>query len=253
MMQQENMPDLRSYIETGDAITKSILDSESSLYKGIETYYDFFRQELIKAEAFTSPLATLVFMNACLIFASSVRMALTGHAAATAPLFRTALEAACYGYLMNHSQDAERIWSNRHQSKEAEKKCRDYFSKAISKVAETVANTDKDARFKEWLTEGYQATIDWGAHPNPRSIFSYLDFHDRDDDYVQLNLTGLHGPDSPQMHRHLIGCMDYGLLIAVIIAKSVKKPTEELSEKLHALNALKESLLMEYFEAEPLQ
>ncbi len=253
-MQLTPMPDLRSYIETGDAITKGVIDSESSLYKGVETYYDFFRNELLSAGSFSSPIATLVFMNTCLLFASSIRMTLTGHAGATAPLFRTTLESACYAYLINQSTEAEHIWSNRHKDAESLRACRKYYGDAINKVSNSVFASDNDANFKQWLSDAYQAAIDFGAHPNPRSVFNHIDYYDRDDQYVQVDLIGLHHSESYQMHRHLIACLDYGLLIAVIIAKSLENPTDDLSKKLHALNELKEQLVQEYFiEDEALQ
>lgn len=246
------MPDLRSYIDTGDAFTKAVIDSESSLYKGVETYFDFFRNELLASGSLSSPIATLVFMNAYLLFASSVRMTLTGHAAATAPLFRAALESACYAYIMNQSKEAESCWSNRHQNSESLRACRQYFGDAVTKVGNAVAESDQDNHFKQWLSDGYQAAIDFGAHPNPRSVFNHINFYDRDDQYVQVELIGLHHPESHQMQRHLIACLDYGLLIAVISAKSLENPKEGLSQKIHDLNDLKENLTKEYFiEEEP--
>jgi hypothetical protein len=62
-------------------------------------------------------------------------MALSGHAAATFPLFRTAMEAACYAYLMKDNEDLEKVWLDRHTSPEALKKSRKAFTSAVKEAA----------------------------------------------------------------------------------------------------------------------
>ena len=87
------------YIDHGNETTQEILESGSSLVAAIEKFYAFFRDDLWVGDVEMSPTQAFLSMNAFLLYMSAIRMALTGHQAATFPLFRTALESACYAFL----------------------------------------------------------------------------------------------------------------------------------------------------------
>lgn len=239
------IPDLLTYISQGNETTKSLIDSKSDLYEGVKTFYDFFANDFLTKEELDSPIAAFLAMNAFMLYTSSIRMTLTGHVAATPPLFRTALESACYAYLIQKDPVAESIWLSRHRDENALVDCRRYFTSAVKKVAQGIA---VDSPHHEgWINDGYQATIDFGAHPNPLSVIGHLNTVDREDELQEITLIGLYSSESFEIKHHLMGCLDYGLLIAIIITHSLKQPSADLSRKLFELNELKEKLTEEHF------
>lgn len=241
----QTIPDLLTYISVGNETTHSVTHSKCSLYKGVETYYDFFRNEFLPTEQLGTPVAAFLTLNAFMLYTSSIRMTLTGHVAAVPPLFRTALESACYSFLIKKDPKAESIWLSRHKDEASLVACRKYFGNAVKKVASLIGEYSPSN--EKWINEGYQTTIDFGAHPNPKSILEHLSTTDRDDNFYQVDLTGLYGAESFELKHHLIGCLDFGLLIAIIITHSIENPSKPLQDKLQELNDLKESLTTEHF------
>ena len=74
---------------------------------------------------------------------------------------------------------------------------------------------------------------------------------DRPDGYISISLASIYGPTSHETSRALLECLDYGLLIAVILTSCLEDPSNETLIDLNALNELKESLTEELFPAAP--
>ncbi len=106
----------RDYIGSGDQTANELLESGSPLVAAMEEFYAFFRDDLWADDQEISPNQAFLSTNAFMIYLSAVRVAMTGHEAAIFPLFRTALESACYAFLMSKDESLQEIWSNRHQS-----------------------------------------------------------------------------------------------------------------------------------------
>jgi hypothetical protein len=239
---------LRDYIAAGNETTNQVLQSGSSFVSALEEFDDFFTKHLWAADDIEmSPTQAFLSMHAFMIHLSAVRMALSGHAAATFPLFRTAVESACYAYVISEDDALERIWSDRHKSDEALRKCRKHFTPAVSEAARSIEATQPEKGFAAWLNECYQSAIDFGAHPNPRSIYHHVQIPDRTGDLQPVNLIGLYGANSFETKRSLMACLDYALILAAVLAHGLKSPPEDISEKLSQLNELKERLTKEHF------
>ena len=93
--------------------------------------------------------------------------------------------------------------------------------------------------------------IDFGAHPNPiRSVLQHLDFAVEDDSKLKrLSLIGLYAPDSFEMQRTLVACLDYGLATAIVLARSLPNASSDVEKGLFRLNETKESLTAKLFES----
>ena len=70
---------------------------------------------------------------------------------------------------------------------------------------------------------------------------------DRPDGYISISLASIYGPTSHETSRTLMACLDYGLLIAVILTSCLEHPPNETLLELNELNGLKESLTEELF------
>lgn len=67
----------------------------------------------------------------------------------------------------------------------------------------------------------YDAAIDFGAHPNRRSILGHLESGDVDEQYFGVTLTGVYGRDHWYVNRELLACVETGRAIAFLFAMSI--------------------------------
>ena len=229
---------------------KELLESESPLVAALRTYHDFSVEHAFSEQERNSPVQCLLGMHAFMIYLGSLRVAFSGHAAAAFPLFRTALESACYAFLIGEREELESVWLSRNSSAKALKSCRKAFTSAVKDAAVEIQKKSWVAeRTEEWINELYGAAIDFGAHPNPKSVWPYVDVNeDRDDGYVAVSLTSLYGAKAHATSRCLVACLDYGLLVAVILASCDDDPSEEALLAINEMNELKERLVRECFE-----
>lgn len=129
------------YIRAGNETSEQLLSGSDDFVQAIRRYHDFFAKVLWAEKQELGAFAALLSVNAFMIYLSAVRMALTGHVAATFPLFRTALESACYAYLMSKDSDLETVWINRNNGNDAQKACRRAFQSAVLDTAAKLNST----------------------------------------------------------------------------------------------------------------
>lgn len=227
------------YIASGDATTKALLQADSDLVKAIRTTHDFFAKELWAQGGGMSPIAMMAAMNAFMLYLAGVRVAMTGHAAAIFPLLRTALESACYAFLMSRNPDLERVWLDRHRDKAGLAACRKSFTSAVKDTAKGINAIQADSG--DIVLQAYEAAIDFGGHPNVRSVFGHVSVNDPGGDEYHVNLAGLYGPEAREISQALVACLDFGQAIAIVLLRSLKDPTEDQGRALDALNDGKEA------------
>jgi hypothetical protein len=238
---------LDEYISTGNAITAELQASGSPLMDALKEFFDFFRKDLWSDNAGMSVNQSLLSLHAFLIYTSAVRMTLTGHVAATFPLFRTALEAACYAFLMGQDRSLEDIWAKRHASEQSARLCRKKFTSAVRDAARIIEKAGGGQGHGAWIEDCYQSSIDFGAHPNPRSVYPHVRAPVDEGEFYATGLTGLHAADSFEVSRSLMACLDYGLVLGVVLAHGLSEPAQAISKRLFELNELKERLTVEHF------
>lgn len=176
-----------------------------------------FQEEIFGCDFDASPTAGLLVMNAYTMLLSAVRQALSGHVVSTFPIARTALESACYAFLIARDETKADIWFSRHDSKSAHKDCRDAFT-----VAKAVKELKAiDPVIAEYVQAHYDASIDFGAHPNRKSVIDHLeDFGPIGEDLHGFELTGVYGRNSWHVNLALLVCVEVGQAIAFLIAAS---------------------------------
>lgn len=230
---------LESYIAAGDENTRDLLAGNAPTIAALKQFDAFFRDGLWREPVLSNPLAFLLFTNAYMLFLSGGRMALTGHAAAIYPLLRTALESACYGFLIERKPDLADVWTQRHQSKAQYDACRNAFTVARANKLIRSASIDIGN-----LVEGiYDAAIDFGGHPNIKGVIQHVSMdEERDDGMVAVNLAGLHGTGGIETTRGLMACLDFGLAIAAVIILAPDAPSATLVATLQELNDLKNTV-----------
>ncbi len=178
-----------------------------------------FHEEIFDHEFDVPPTASLLAMNAYIMLLNAVRQALSGHTVSVFPVIRTALESACYAYLIAHDEAMENIWLDRHTSESARQRCRNMFN------AKKAANTLKAVSLEmaEYVMALYEASIDFGAHPNRKAVLNHLaEIGDLGAGFHGFELTGVYGKNSWHVNYALLVCTEYGQAIAFLIAASAE-------------------------------
>ena len=106
---------LDDYINCGDETTRKLLEADGPLIQALKKYLDFFANTLWADTNALSPIPAVLSTNAFILFLSGIRTAMTGHASAIFPILRTALESACYAFVMVQDSSTEQIWIDRHK------------------------------------------------------------------------------------------------------------------------------------------
>ncbi|HBP5358172.1 MULTISPECIES: hypothetical protein [Pseudomonas aeruginosa group] len=185
----------------------------------VEQMDQIFQREIFAPNFEADPTACLLAMNAYTMLLSAVRQALSGHLVSTYPIARTALESACYGFLIARDDAKADIWLHRHDSEKALRSCRVTF---------TVAKTVKELRsispeMAEYVQAHYDASIDFGAHPNRKSVFDHLEYAGpAEDEMYGFELTGVYGRNSWHVNLGLLVCVEVGQAIAFLVAASAE-------------------------------
>jgi hypothetical protein len=227
---------LLAYIRAGDETTLALLENRTPLVEGLLRYDGFFCKGLWEPEALT-PLASLLFAHAHMMFMAGARLALSGHSASIFSPLRTALEAACYGLIVERSPGLAETWFHRNRGARELKAARDAFT-----VKTALAHLTAHESIRLLVEELYEASIDWGAHPNLRGLAGHLRFNDeRSDGTLEVTLTALYGPGW-QVSRSLVACLDFGLAIAAVIILAPSDTDPGLMNELRKLSDLKNEL-----------
>lgn len=233
--------DWRSYIRNGDETTAELLSGNSPVIATLDAFDGFFRKRLWTGEDDLSPSQMLLALHSYMVLLAGVRLALTGHAAATFPLFRTALEAACYALLMKTDKEYETAWLERDQSPAKTKACRVMFTSAVRDAARYLNLAQ--AGYGNPILQSYQAAIDFGAHPNPRSILAHVGEPEDAGQFWKFTLTGLHHSESYQVVHSLVAALDYMQIVAIILVRLRGTPRTDVLDALNTLNDQKEQLV----------
>ncbi|EHN8936943.1 TPA: hypothetical protein ACVS3C_001238 [Enterobacter hormaechei] len=179
-----------------------------------------FQKEIFDNEFDVSPITGFLAMNSYSMLLSAVGQALSGHLVAVFPIVRTALESACYAYLIAHNEAMEQIWLNRHKTESALHKCRKMFS--VKKASNELKSISPE--MAEYVMANYEAAIDFGAHPNNKAIFNHLtDMGEVDERFHGFQLTGVYGRNSWHVNYALLICTEVGQAIAFLLAACADK------------------------------
>lgn len=224
---------LDDYVRDGDANTGALLAGHHPLMPLVREYYDFFATRLWSDGQRVADVPMFLSTNAFMIWTSGVRMAMSGHETAVYPLFRTALESACYALLITMKPELEVAWSDRDKGDAERKASRNAFSGAVAEVVKHLnGKQDGLGSFVESL---YETSIDYGAHPNTRAIRNHVQVTPPTDERRRFDQGSIYPGDSFQVFRALLSTLEYGRGIALVLAYCLPVMTRTVAEPLRAL------------------
>lgn len=230
------------YINAGEETVAELMAENGPLVRALRHFHDFYAKILWSEGGDLAPIVVTLTLNAFTTFLAGTRIAMTGHANVIFPTLRTALEYACYAFLIADDPSLGQVWIERHKDDAGRKASRAAFGQAVA-VTATKLNTIQ-ATSGDWIRAAYDAAIDFGGHPNPRGVFRHMQIaDDQGDDFHRVNITSLYAFNHFETSRALIGCLDFGLIIAVVIARCRKTYTASVERGLWEMNELKEQVV----------
>lgn len=224
---------LADYIERGNANTARLLVGDHPLMGLVAAYYDFFATSLWADGQPIARVPMFLSQNAFMLWTSGVRMAMSGHEAAVYSLFRTGLESACYALLVSRKPELAAIWSDRDKGEAERKACRKAFTPAVSGVAKYLGA--KEMWLGDFISQCYETSIDFGAHPNSRGVMNQVQVTPPTADEERFDVGSIYPGDSVQVYRALCAAIDFGRAIAIILAYGLPVMSKGVVEALYAL------------------
>jgi hypothetical protein len=116
------------------------------------------------------PLVALLLLRTHAAFRAASLVAMTGMPTEVYPLIRSVLEHAGYALLMHQNTGHGETWLRRHDGLDEKKAVRKAFTP--TEIKELLGNLDKG--LQKVFDELYEYSIDFGGHPNERSLTSNL-------------------------------------------------------------------------------
>jgi hypothetical protein len=121
-------------------------------------------------------------------FLAAAQLAASGQLPPCYMVARGCVEDAIYAFFLFHHAELKTVWSERQDSPEAKKKVRQEFT--IGRMRKLLA--EKNTALAEQFSIIYDATIDFGAHPNSLGAYSHLiELESGDFEWQYVNTTGI--------------------------------------------------------------
>lgn len=248
-MKFETTPFFESYFKLAEASTQVALTSHNDAMRILEQIHTIFVTELPLISDDWRPSQGLLNISALMTWLTSIRVATTGHSASTFPLFRSSLESACYAYNIWANPKLEQVWLDRNKDDKALRTSRRAFTSAVKDTAKhLVKRSFVWTGTEDWINTAYDHAIDFGAHPNPKSILPGLSVDDqRNDEMVGVKLAGVYSGDSLESERLLIAAIDYGQLMLLVAGCGTERPNQKIFDSLNLINDNKEKYVADRF------
>lgn len=154
--------------------------------------------------------ASILLLNAHASVRAAIRLALSGQLLPVFMTLRGSIESALYANGMAADPAIADVWLHRDQNAQARQACRDVFT--VGGMLRAVAQR-QDQQFADLVREIYDASIDFGAHPNSRSLLASTHIEELPTGDAALNFAYLHGSGSFEVRQSLLACAETGLVV----------------------------------------
>lgn len=165
--------------------------------------------------------ASILLLNAHASLRAAIRLALSGQLLPVFMTLRGSIESALYANAMVVNPELQGIWLNRDRDNSARQTCRDEFT--AGKMFRYLSQA-QDREFSNRLREIYDSTIDFGAHPNNRSMITSTRIEALATGEHALNFAYIHGAGSFELRQSLVACAEIGLAVFFVALICFEKP-----------------------------
>lgn len=203
--------DIYAYLKAAEAAERDSLEEHKGFLAFAGELDRNFRT-LVTGQAYCShPAIGLLGMNAHASYLAALSTALRGQSPPTFMVIRGCIESAAYAFLIGDQQSDGDVWFRREQDPHAVK-ARFTVNRAAQKLMLV------DPNLSELLRSTYEWAIEFGAHPNKRSILDHLREGDPHPDGHQFSLTYIHGSDSLAVLRCIAACIENGCVATALLS-----------------------------------
>lgn len=154
--------------------------------------------------------ASILLVNAHASLRAAMGLAFSGQLLPVFMALRGSIESALYANAMVQNPELQEVWLNRDRSENGRQICRNEFTAGKMFISLTQA---QDREFSDRLREAYDATIDFGAHPNNRLLLSSTHIETLGTGEQALKFAYLHGGGSFELRQSLVACAEIGLTV----------------------------------------
>jgi hypothetical protein len=181
-----------------------ILDELDALFRG-----------LVTEKSHSKHIAgSLLAMNSHAAFLAAVGSALRGQSPPTFMILRGCIESALYAFLVAMDKADGEAWFKRSQDPETVR-AKFTANRAIQKL------TPHDPNLAAMVRDTYQWTIEFGAHPNRRSVLDHIRLKAPISEGYPVSMTYIHSSDSAVFIRGLNACIENGCMCLAILCHAI--------------------------------
>lgn len=194
-------------------MTKETIEKSPAVIEFLKRIDLLFLDFLADAGKATPALSGLLLLNAHASFRAAVRLALSGQLPPVFMALRGAIESTLYANAISADPDLADIWFHRHRDLESRNRCKNAFT--IKKLLRSLAEAH-ERDFADYVKDLYEAAIDFGGHPNNRSLIRHVRLEQLEDADYEMSLVYLHGWESTELRRCLVACAETGIALIII-------------------------------------
>lgn len=234
---------LRSFLTACSENQDEVLTGDSPYVAMMDALDSFLLTHITNpTEAPSDLVMHALRINARFLLLTGFRIGLSGHAAGVYPTLRTALETACYSFLMSRDENLSDVWMKRSLSVDHTKAFKKAFKQPIADARDLMDKLYPNDLGK-WMYELYQASMEFGAHPNALTVALHTRFSDDDaTGWTKYENIALYTVGNFEFDRTLLACVETGLAIAIVLSMTFEKPPQVVFESLNNLNSMKDNL-----------
>ncbi|TAH66012.1 MAG: hypothetical protein EWM45_13080 [Rhodopseudomonas palustris] len=204
---------IRSYLDAASSTERDSLEEHSSLVDVIERMDGLFRRLVAgRWRSDAHPICGFLGMNAHANFLAASTAAFRGQSPATFMLLRGSLESALYAFLISLCRDDGEAWMARAQDP--------VRAKALFSANRGIQKLKlRDQNLAAMAKETYEWMIDFGGHPNPRSIVDHVRVAEQESNGdVSMSLIYINSAESLAVVRAIAACIENGCMVLAILA-----------------------------------
>ncbi len=245
--------ELQRFVQLANKCCDEALAELPAALKFLSSLDDLFMEFIPRLGGVKPATAAILLVNAHASFRAAVRLAFSGQLLPVFMALRGAIESGLYANSMVVSPGLADVWLKRGQDAKSRQACRDEF--AIGKMFPMLTKA-QDSDFTARVREAYEATIDFGAHPNNRSMLTSIQIDELETGDHALNFAYIHGPGSPELRQSILACAETGLCVffLALICYSDHPDVQQLNTKALALQEQLSELIEQLgFSEEPPQ
>lgn len=238
---------LDDLLKLGAGELHAALEGKDTAITTFQKIDSFLFREILNQDEFQGLDSTVLTLgvHSRRMWTAAVRMALSGQPYAVPPVARTALEAACYAYLISKDQSLASAWLDRHVDEQSMKRSRKAFRNAVPDATKRLNAVAPG--LGDHVSGAYKQCIDDGAHPNtggiPRTSKVMVrrgirEAFDQTDDFYRFQ--------SKKTQYAILSITSIGIQMCYVLSLTFKTIAEIPPHDLNELHTLFDDLIAAY-------